>query len=427
MKTTAAAKAVPPIAARSTSLAPPPTGWRWARLTEAARIESGHTPSRRHPEYWNGTTPWLSLKDIRSLSGNYILDTVDKPTLLGIDHSSARILPKGTVALCRTASVGNAVILGRDMATSQDFVNWVCGPELVPEYLLHALRASATTFATEKQGTTHKTIYMPVLSRLWVLLPPSTEQCRIAALLDKADAIRRKREDAIQLIDDLLRSSFLEIFGDPVSNPKGWVVKTGNELFADLTYGTSRKCSTARGPGDLPVLRIPNVTSGRIVLGDLKYASLPDAEARSVELRYDDLLFVRTNGNPGLIGRCAVFDGEEKTLFASYLIRGRIAEAAACCARFLQAVASFPTYRARLVREARTTAGNYNLSAAGLRRLPFICPPVALQQAYLKIIQATASLRETSTGGRRLNEGLFASLVGRAFRGELTLPLATNS
>jgi hypothetical protein len=108
---------------------PPPRGWRWALLGEIARLESGHTPSRREPSYWNeGDVPWLSLKDVRRIAGRYVYSTEDRPTQKGIDNSSARLLPKGTVAFCRTASVGKVAILGRDMATSQDFANWVCGP-----------------------------------------------------------------------------------------------------------------------------------------------------------------------------------------------------------------------------------------------------------------------------------------------------------
>src|ERR1044071_12177 len=120
-----------------------PHGWTWTPLPEIARLESGHTPIRRVPAYWqDGDIPWLSLKDIRGLNGKYVMQTADHPTQLGIDNSSARVLPTGTVALCRTAAVGNVAILGRDMATSQDFVNWVCGPRVLPEYLYWAFRAS---------------------------------------------------------------------------------------------------------------------------------------------------------------------------------------------------------------------------------------------------------------------------------------------
>ncbi|MFY7877824.1 MAG: restriction endonuclease subunit S, partial [Pirellula sp.] len=160
-------------------------------LEDVARLESGHTPSRRVPSYWeNGDIPWLSLKDIKGLTSAYVVETVDKPTIHGINNSSARLLPKNTVAFCRTASVGKVAILGREMATSQDFVNWVCTEHLDPKYLYWALKSSAAEFNKEKQGATHKTIYMPTAKRFQVLLPPLSAQKRIAEILDSAEALR---------------------------------------------------------------------------------------------------------------------------------------------------------------------------------------------------------------------------------------------
>jgi type I restriction enzyme S subunit len=95
-------------------------------LTVLARLESGHTPSRKHPEYWGGNIPWIGIQDARANDGQVIEDTEEKTNELGIENSSARVLPEKTVCLSRTASVGYVVIMGRPMATSQDFVNWVC-------------------------------------------------------------------------------------------------------------------------------------------------------------------------------------------------------------------------------------------------------------------------------------------------------------
>lgn len=397
-----------------------PIGWQWVRLTDVARLESGHTPSRNEPSYWGGKVKWLSLKDIKGLDGKVVFETSDHPTELGIDNSSARVLPKGTVALCRTASVGKSVILGCDMATSQDFVNWVCGPKLMPEYLYYAFRNSEVEFDRLQQGTTHKTIYMPIAEQFALLLPPLSEQHRIITLLDKADAIRRKREEGIQLTGELLRSTFLEIFGDPVANPKGWPILRLEEISSDMTYGTSVKCNGESGGFALPVLRIPNILQGRINWTDLKYASLQPREAEQLLLTPGDLLFVRTNGNPEYIGRCAMFTGETRALFASYLIRVRLKPDAEYRPGFVRFVATMPSYRSLLVAEARTTAGNYNISTQGLRRLKLIAPPLEQQDRFLRFAAQTSEIlakRETAAAEA---SSLFGSLVQRAFRGELT-------
>jgi type I restriction enzyme S subunit len=164
-----------------------PAGWRLVRLVEYARLESGHTPSRDVPGYWNGSVPWLSLHDTSTLNQHTIRATRYYVTMEGINNSSARLLPEGTVAFSRTATVGKCVILGRAMATSQDFACYICGPDVVNRYLLHLFRHMQSVWRSLASGSTHQTVYMPIFERLQVLLPPVAEQIRIADALDAAD------------------------------------------------------------------------------------------------------------------------------------------------------------------------------------------------------------------------------------------------
>lgn len=163
-----------------------PTGWRWRRLTDLAQLESGHTPSRKRPDWWGGEIPWIALPDIRKMDGVVANDTLEKTNALGIANSSARILPVNTVVLSRTASVGYVTILGREMATSQDFVNFICGPELDPRFLLHALRASRDYLVANASGAIHRTLYMPAVKDFHICLPDHSEQRRVACSLDES-------------------------------------------------------------------------------------------------------------------------------------------------------------------------------------------------------------------------------------------------
>ncbi len=101
---------------------PSPPGWTWTLLTDVARLETGHTPSRSHPEYWNGgQIYWIGIKDARLHHGRTIRETIQKVTQLGIENSAARLLPAGTVCLSRTASVGYVFVMGQEMATRSGF------------------------------------------------------------------------------------------------------------------------------------------------------------------------------------------------------------------------------------------------------------------------------------------------------------------
>ncbi len=192
-------------------------GWRWNPLTELARLESGHTPSRRHPEYWGGSIPWIGIQDARERHGRRIDDTLQKTNESGIANSSARVLPKNTVCLSRTASVGYVVVMGRQMATSQDFVNWVCSNGLSPDFLKYVFLAEGRRglhrFAS---GSVHQTIYFPEAKAFHVCHPVISEQLRIVSQLDslqdeteRLEAIYQKKLAALEeLKKSLLRQAF---------------------------------------------------------------------------------------------------------------------------------------------------------------------------------------------------------------------------
>lgn len=197
---------------------PAPEGWRWQSLLELARLATGHTPSRRCPEYWaNGDIPWLALPDIRALDCHVVTETSEMTNAKGIANSSARLLPAGTVALSRTASVGFVTIFGREMATSQDFVNWVCGPDLNPPFLMWLLRAARPFIKGASTGAVHQTVYMDVVERFRVCIPSLEAQTTIAARLDESfrliQHLQAAHEAQLEALDKLPGAYLREAFG----------------------------------------------------------------------------------------------------------------------------------------------------------------------------------------------------------------------
>lgn len=188
-----------------------PVHWEVPLLRLVARIESGHTPSRQHPEYWvrdECVIPWFSLADVWQLRdgrGKYLGDTNESISELGMANSAARLLPKGTVVLSRTASVGFSGIMPRPMATTQDFVNWICGPRVTPDHLLWLFRAMKPEFERLMMGSTHQTIYMPDVRQFRGPLPPIAEQKTIAAFLDQESVRFGEAADKIGTQSDRLQ------------------------------------------------------------------------------------------------------------------------------------------------------------------------------------------------------------------------------
>ena len=187
-----------------------PEHWDVVRTRFVADLHSGHTPSRSNDEYWEDTDiPWVTTSDIepfREGRKRYLYETENQISELGMENSGAHLLPEGTVFLSRTASVGFSGIMSKPMATSQDFANWVCGDEILPEYLLYVFRSMDQEFDRLMQGSTHKTIYMPDIRSFKTPLPPLDEQREIVEHIETESErlweLLNQVEETIDLLEE---------------------------------------------------------------------------------------------------------------------------------------------------------------------------------------------------------------------------------
>ena len=189
-----------------------PEHWDVRKLTSIAVLESGHTPSRQRPDYWieeDCVIPWFTLADVgflRDERNTVITGTSQKISQIGIQNSSARLLPIGTVLLSRTASVGFSGITAIAVAVSQDFAAWICAGAIDSPYLLSCLRAMKPEFRRLMMGSTHQTIYMPDIEAFRVPVPPKVEQKAIAKHVQRMtfdfDALTTESQRAINLLQE---------------------------------------------------------------------------------------------------------------------------------------------------------------------------------------------------------------------------------
>ncbi len=218
----------------------PPAGWKWRSITSLARLESGHTPSRRVSEWWGGDVPWLALPDIRELDGRVAHKTLETTNDLGLANSSARLLPKNTVCLSRTASVGFVTVLSVPMATSQDFVNWVCGPDLDPWFLANSLMSSRDYLRQLASGAIHKTIYVPAVESFMVCVPRNVQEQRriVAALGERMNEINAATVKVQNCLTDL--DSLLSVeLNDSLNSAQGPALL--GECLSEVKQGIGRR------------------------------------------------------------------------------------------------------------------------------------------------------------------------------------------
>lgn len=253
------------------------------------------------------------------------------------------------------------------------------------------------------------------LKETYIPLPPIEEQKRIAAILDKADSVRRKRQQAIDLADNFLRSVFLDMFGDPISNPNGFKKGTIRELIESANYGTSGKASETEGK--YPILRMGNITyEGGWDFTNLKYIDLSEKDEPKYLTQKGDLLFNRTNSKE-LVGKTAVFDEDEPMAIAGYLIRVRPNEHGNNY--YISGYLNSFHGKQTLLNMCKSIVGMANINAQELQDIKILLPPIELQNEYEQIVRATKSKLKSFEKSAELLEDNFNSLSQKAFAGEL--------
>jgi type I restriction enzyme S subunit len=255
---------------------------------------------------------------------------------------------------------------------------------------------------------------MNALKTFPMLLPPLEEQKRIAAILDKADAIRRKRQQAIQLADDFLRATFLDMFGDPVTNPKGWEISCLNDISIKKGEYGSGKPAKEFCSGDYRYVRITDINSDGS-LNDEK-VSLENAieEAEKYILHEGDLLFARTGAT---VGKTFLYSSEYgKCVFAGYLIRFKINQDLAL-PEYVKAFCDTNIYW-NWVKGCQKVVAQPNINAKQYGEdLRFPLPPKKMQEKFVKIWAKVNKLKSSVVNPDDIE--LFYSLSQKAFSGQL--------
>lgn len=398
---------VPGIAALSIgfpSMLPEPAGFKWTALSTIARLESGHTPSRGRPEYWHGDIPWIGIRDATGNHGRVISDTEQHVTQLGIDNSSARVLPADTVCLSRTASVGYVVQTVRPMATSQDFVNWVCGPDLDPNFLRYLLMSESDSVRRFAYGSVHATMYYPDAKALHVLLPSLREQQAIAEVLGALDDKIAANIALAGTVDAYLATLFDEVASGSNITTLGSIAEVNRRTVKPVIGGSLRYVDIASvgvGSFDFPDVTAWVDAPGRarrgLSSGDTVWSTVrPNRRSHALNLESDPLLVASTGLavlSPRKSGFAFLYEATRRPEFTTYL--ENVAEGSAYPAvradRFLDApVPDIPSDRMNA----------FEVQAAPLRKL------VASQSRENRTLAATrdALLPQLMSGKLRVRD-----------------------
>jgi len=267
-------------------------------------------------------------------------------------------------------------------------------------------------------GATRPKLNKRNASEIPITLPPLAEQKRIAAILDKAAAIRRIRQTAIKLSDEFLRATFLHIFGDPVTNPKRWPERRLDEVSEIVSGVTKGRKFNGKKTILVPYMRVANVQYGNIDTNDVQEIEVLETDIEKYRLEKGDILLTE-GGDPDKLGRGAVWKGEiEPCIHQNHIFRVR-AFKDCLFPEYLSALIGSESGKRYFLKAAKQTTGIASINKTQLRNFPVLIPPNELQKEYLRIISKYQALIEKQNNERSDFNALFGSLSQRAFHGNL--------
>ena len=381
-------------------------------LKELGTIHTGSTPKTNDDSLFGGHVPFVTPGDLDAVSP--IQSTSRTLTEAGV--KTADLLPAESVLVCCIGSLGKIGFAGKPVVTNQQINAVVFNPAKVhARYGFFACRMLKPQLELMAPATTVPIVNKSRFSELRIPVPPLEEQRRIAAILDQAETLRTQRRQALAHLDTLTQSLFLDMFGDPMANPKGWSFVKLDQLIREgdtINYGVIQ-------PGDALDEGVPLVRVGDVVDGNFDPSSLkridPTIEAayKRSRLRGDEILVTCV----GSIGVVALVDTSMRGFNIARAV-SRIPASDRVNRVFLASYLQTEHVQRYFTSELRTVS-QPTLNIKQICETKVIQPPIALQQTFATRIQAIEALKATHRTALAQLDALFASLQQRAFAGEL--------
>ena len=399
--------------------------WNSVDLGSVVQLINGdrgkNYPSQK--DFINDGIPFINAGHIQEgsiqfKSMNYI--SQETFNLLG----SGKILPND-ILYCLRGSLGKTAIV-QDIdkgAIASSLVIIRPSKDITIKYLYYFLTSylGQAEIYKHDNGSAQPNLSAASVKAYKIPLPPLEEQKRIAAILDKADRIRRKRQEAIRLTEELGRSIFLDMFGDPVTNPKGWEIKKLRSVIQSIDAGWSanaeeRKCKE----DDWGVLKVSAVTSGKFKPFENKsVGENPNFPKPPIIPKKGDLLFSRANTRELVAATCLVEQDYERIFLSDKLWRISILKGL-ITPEYLKFLLTYQRYRDLLTKKATGTSGSMlNISQGKLLDMDAPIPDIDIQRKFSDLIWKSIEVSTRIRENNKESENLFNSLLQRAFRGEL--------
>ena len=392
---------------------------RTVPLQQICDIQIGKTPSRSVPEYWGGELPWVTISDFAA--GRIVTTTQERITRIGAAESGSKRIPRGTILLSFKLSLGKRTLSGCDLFTNEAIAALhILDHDVADRDYLYWALGSIDYDRLVDRAAKGKTLNKAKLKILQIPLPPLGEQKRIAGILDAADALRAKRREALAHLDTLIQSTFLDMFGDPVTNPMGWEERHLPDLVS------KRKHALKRGPFGGALKKEIFVPEGFKVY-EQKNVIYDDFDIGSYFIKksdYERLVPFKVSSNnlliscSGTIGSIAAVPVHAASgVMNQALLKIDLDESIMLNSFFLGLWRS-QSFEQQVLGMTHGTGMKNMKSMNELKGINLLVPPIDIQHRFAAIDQSVEKQRARQRAHLAELDTLFASLQSRAFRGE---------
>jgi len=351
------------------------------KLGNLCEVVSGSTPKTNIDDYWNGNIKWVTPAEL-SDSSFIIKDTQRHLTDSGFKSASLRLLPEGTVLLSSRAPIGKVAIVGSPMACNQGFKNLICKKELRNHYLYYFLKSKTNYLNLLGRGATFKEISKTIVENIEIPLPSIEEQKKISERLHKINNLILLRKQQNEKLDLLIKSRFVEMFGDPFTNEKGWNIEKLGNLATKISDGVHAKPNyTTIGK---PFISVVNITKGFINFTNCKYVSEDDyyKMIKSTHPEKGDVLYTKVGATYGI--PAYVDTDEDFCLYVSVsLIKPNHEK---INSRFLSISMGMPYVKEQADRRIRGI-GVPDLHLNQIKEFDIVCPSLEMQSDFTDFVK----------------------------------------
>lgn len=389
------------------------------KISEFADVVTGGTPSTSVKEYWeNGNIPWLNSGE---LNKGYIYTAENFITEAGLKSSSTKMMPADTVLIALTgATCGLSAISKIEACANQSVTGILPSKNHVPEYLFHYLRTQRQRILDKAWGNAQPHISQAFVKDFKVPLPSLPAQLHIASILSKAENLIAQRKESMRLLDEFLKSTFLEMFGDPGINPKKWSVKKLEdyiEYMGDIGSNGSNEMVAKNlemlDEEDYAIMiRTTNLTKNDFK-NNIKYVTKEAYEFFKKSKIYGGEIIMNKIGSAGDFWLMPNLNRPVTLGLNQLVIRPKNMPTP-----FLFHYLS-TDYGKMIVKAQCKGATTKSITKTAVKALPIIVPPFELQTQFTQIVEKTEALKTQYQQSLQELENLYGSLSQRAFRGEL--------